>query len=56
MAPKAGVSKHWPFDTHVDPTFLTGLIFNSGYSTEQAAEILFPGSFQEFNVKHHIDP
>jgi len=25
QAPKAGVSKHWPFDTHVDPTFLTGL-------------------------------
>jgi hypothetical protein len=25
MAPKAGVSKHWPFDTYVDPTFLTGL-------------------------------
>jgi hypothetical protein len=24
-APKAGVSKHWPFDTYVDPTFLTGL-------------------------------
>ena len=47
-APKAGVSKHWPFDTHVDPTFLTGFIFNAGNSTESTAEtpisLELPGS------------
>jgi hypothetical protein len=44
VAPKAGVSKHWPFDTHVDPTFLTGFIFNAGNSTESTAETQFPGT------------
>jgi hypothetical protein len=55
LAPKAGVSKHWPFDTHVDPTFLTGFIFNAGNSTKLTAETRFPGSFQEISIKHHID-
>ncbi|RPJ76033.1 MAG: hypothetical protein EHM20_08055 [Alphaproteobacteria bacterium] len=55
-APKAGVSKHWPFDTHVDPTFLTGFIFNAGNSTKLTAETRFPESLQEISIKHHIDP
>jgi hypothetical protein len=54
-APKAGVSKHWPFDTHVDPTFLTGLSSMQEIDRKERQKTLFPGNFREVSIKHHID-